>query len=353
MPVEPQKPYISSKEAARKYDLTYDHIGLLCRRGKIQGLLWGRIWYVSEPSLEDYLKKNLEVKEARKQALSKQWRAAWTAAFLGFVIYSACAGNASADYVTPPPRLNPPPSPLQISVATISAAVGEIEKGVPMPALPQLAAPAPTASPVKPASRGLSFAAYVGEVAVQLAETLADMFAPQGAPVRVVYAKEYVPEAAAQNQFANVLDSIKENVAALATAPAPDLSYTPAQTAPLFTQENLLAGTEAANGAIGGFNDALFGAYALSISTVAEVAKFDAAQAGFVYDRIFGEFGRQYVSDLTKLNDAQVGFYVSSANALDPGYNTLADALDRAPRLDSSISVVSANYAAAARSGAA
>ncbi len=96
MPIEPNPPYISSKIASKKFGITNDHIGLLCRRGKITGLLWGRVWYVNEDSLDEYLKKSLELKEARKQMLSKQWKTAWTAAFLGLLLIGSTPQKVSA-----------------------------------------------------------------------------------------------------------------------------------------------------------------------------------------------------------------------------------------------------------------
>src|SRR6185503_6897537 len=174
MPVEPQAPYISSKDAAKKYGLSSDHIGLLCRRSKIAGLLWGRVWYVSEPSLEDYLKKNGELKEARKQALSRQWRTAWTAVVVGLLMCGGGTLKASADYVTPPPKLEPAPAPAVVMLASAAQAVGEFEKNIPAPSIQPLQ-PIAQASDVQAgdeAFRNIGTGLYV------VGEAVAAAFAP-------------------------------------------------------------------------------------------------------------------------------------------------------------------------------
>ena len=49
--------YISSKEAAVICNYTIDHIGRLCRSGKLQSKRIGRDWFVSEASILEYQKK--------------------------------------------------------------------------------------------------------------------------------------------------------------------------------------------------------------------------------------------------------------------------------------------------------
>lgn len=354
MPVEPQKPYISSKEAAKKFGLTNDHIGLLCRRGKINGLLWGRVWYVSEPSLEDYVKKNIALKEERRKALSKQWHAAWTAVFVGLLVFGMNAQSVSADYVTPSPRLKPVPNTLEVSVASISDSVHQFEENAPMPDLPVLAP-----LPPRDSSDSLFFAnlreglLFVGESVAMVVDA-----APAAPAVRVTYAVNYVPEVAPPSAFvaphmARDSRSFTNGIALAASAfltqvPAPDFSYAPAKGEIFLTAENLLAGTIAANELLDNANDALFSTYAQSVAGLARYAQFDLDQAAFVFDQIFGEFGRQYVHDLSALNDLQIRAYFSAGALVLRGYNTLADQVDRIQPFDSSISVASASYASPA-----
>lgn len=67
--------YISAAQAERHVGVTSDHIGLLCRKGKIDGKRVGRVWYVREQSLIDYLQKTELERAARHKALSEQMRA--------------------------------------------------------------------------------------------------------------------------------------------------------------------------------------------------------------------------------------------------------------------------------------
>lgn len=77
MPDEPSYPYIPSTEASKRFDLTNDYIGSLCRRGKVRSSLVGRLWYVDEGSLSQYLRQSAEERLERRKLLSRHVRHAW------------------------------------------------------------------------------------------------------------------------------------------------------------------------------------------------------------------------------------------------------------------------------------
>ncbi len=64
-----------------------------------------------------------------------------------------------------------------------------------------------------------------------------------------------------------------------------------------------------------------------------------------MWGKTFGMFGERFVSDLARLNDAQVDFYFAAADSLQEKYNSLADAVEESQMSDSSISVASSNFA--------
>lgn len=67
--------YIPSTEAASRFGLTNDHIASLCRRHKVAGeLKAGRVWFVNEDSLQEYLARAAAEKEMRNKALSEKIR---------------------------------------------------------------------------------------------------------------------------------------------------------------------------------------------------------------------------------------------------------------------------------------
>lgn len=76
-PVEPTHPYISSTEASKRYGITGDHVGLLCRRGKVRAVLVGRMWFVEEDSLTEYLDAVKKKREERHTQLSKEFSKTW------------------------------------------------------------------------------------------------------------------------------------------------------------------------------------------------------------------------------------------------------------------------------------
>ena len=66
--------YISSSEASNRFGFTNDYITYLCRRGKVQGHLLGRVWFVNLQSLESYLSEAQKNKEASRKELSERLR---------------------------------------------------------------------------------------------------------------------------------------------------------------------------------------------------------------------------------------------------------------------------------------
>ncbi|MES2007222.1 MAG: hypothetical protein V4436_03925, partial [Patescibacteria group bacterium] len=244
MPIEPQAPYISSKEASKKYGLTHDHIGLLCRQGKIQGLLWGRMWFISEPSLVSYIQKNSELKEARKEALSKQWRTAWTAAFIGFSLYACSANYAAADFISMPPRVAAAPQAApSVSLTAIALKVGEIKNQIPTPKLP--VAPVVASLEVEEQHDSMFFS-HVGEGLYIVGEAVAKTFELKPAETfHVVYAKEFEPEVEVKEPLSALLTSavVRAKVATHAL-PVLEVAYTVSAEAPVFTVKNILSGLE-------------------------------------------------------------------------------------------------------------
>lgn len=301
MPIEPQKPYISSKQAAKKFGLTSDHIGLLCRRGKVQALLWGRVWYVSEPSLNSYARKNSEVKELRKRELSKQWRAAWTAAILA-LLFCGVAPQASADYVTvrvEPLYIADPTDSLQDK---IKSALQNFE----MPAVrpPQLQASVAQVAISVPAHLFPDVGPLLYQGVLELGDITASVIEAGQAPVYVTYI----------------------------TPPQEDTSA-------------YLAALVEANSFLSDTNEAMFGLYAQSLASVGAAVRFDAEQFVYVWDKTFGAFGKYFVQDLSRLNDIQVSFYFAAAQKIELAYAAFADHADATLTLDSSISVASVSLA--------
>src|SRR5438105_2919245 len=47
--------YLSSSDAGARYKVTGDYVARLCRQGKVEGMLVGRTWYVSDASLRSQL----------------------------------------------------------------------------------------------------------------------------------------------------------------------------------------------------------------------------------------------------------------------------------------------------------
>ncbi len=307
MPIEPQKPYISSKQAAKKFGLTSDHIGLLCRRGKVQALLWGRVWYVSEPSLNLYAKKNSEVKELRKRELSKQWRAAWTAAILA-LLFCGVAPQVSADYVTV--RVEPLYSagPADSLQDKITSALQNFE--VPAVHPPQLQASVAQAFVPTPTLALSDLGSLLYQGVLELGDITASVVEAGQAPVYVTYI----------------------------TPPQEDASA-------------YLAALVEANSFLSDTNEAMFGLYAQSLAGVGAAVRFDAEQFVYVWDKTFGAFGEYFVQDLSRLNDMQVSFYFAAAHKIELAYAAFADYADAALTLDSSISVASVSLAPIALPG--
>lgn len=288
MPQQPQAPFISSTEAAKRFNLTNDHIGLLCRKGKVQGTLLGRLWFVSEPSLAAYVQKNAEAQATRRTQLSKQWSAAWMAVFFAVVLFAYSGGYAEAAV----------PVGAQLSVETVTAPLPEpspIEKGTAF--INHSLANVPQVKPI---------------AAVALAPATARPHAPT---LRIVHAKRVVN---------GVLES--PGAAAVATADSGT------------TQAMLVL----ANEKLGAINDAMFGIYTYAVLSIWKIAVFEANAIAYVADKTFGEFGRRFVHDVYALGDTQARFYMQSAAALEAGYNDFAETLDAVPAPESSISVANA-----------
>ena len=64
--------YVPSRQAARKVGLCADYITRMCREGSVEGRLVDRRWYVSEDSLDAFLRKVSERKAIWHRSLSEE-----------------------------------------------------------------------------------------------------------------------------------------------------------------------------------------------------------------------------------------------------------------------------------------
>jgi len=64
--------FISAGNAAQAAGVTRDYIGRLCREDKVVGRRVGKLWYVEESSLSDFLVNKSYLNEQRRQKLSAQ-----------------------------------------------------------------------------------------------------------------------------------------------------------------------------------------------------------------------------------------------------------------------------------------
>jgi len=60
---------IPSREAARKFGISHDYIGRLCKKGKAKGVLLAGSWYVNEDSLRGFLLDINKAKYERRETL--------------------------------------------------------------------------------------------------------------------------------------------------------------------------------------------------------------------------------------------------------------------------------------------
>ncbi len=347
MPLEPQAPYISTVEAAKRHHLTHDHVGLLCRKAKVQGRLLGRQWYVNEDSLVEYLKKSEEERQARKVALSKQWRTAWTAAFLGLTVFASSFNYASADLISKPRVAQARDVAKPISLTAIVTKVGEIRNQIPVPTLPT-----PKEVHVEQAvvniDKDPAFLSNLITGLLVVGEGVAKTF-EQARPdtLRVVYAEDFKPEESQPIEpLSMFFTAAAVNTGAVAaTLVAPDVSYEAPHIEPIVTAENLLVGTMLANETLHGINTEMFALYARGLNSFVEILAFDVEAGSHVWSKTFGAFGERYVADLARLNEAQVDFYFAASELLEEQYNSLADAIEDTQVSNSAISVASTNFA--------
>ena len=239
MPIEPQAPYISTTEAAKRHHVTHDHVGLLCRRGKVQGMLLGRQWYVNEHSLIEYLKKSSEEKELRKQALSKQWRGAWTAAFVGLSLFAMTAQPAAADYVSTRPHVATVNEPIATSLSSVTKVVGEIQKQIPAPNIPAQPIGLPN---LVTQENSFVFFKNLHQGVLVVAEAFG-VGEDDATTFHITYAKDVEPESVAKTEsITTVLTAAVANVKDTTRAlPVPTLSQTA-------VAENFVTGENIARG---------------------------------------------------------------------------------------------------------
>ncbi|MBL8158405.1 hypothetical protein JNK62_02650 [bacterium] len=98
---------VPSRESARRFNITNDYIGRLCKQGKVSGSLISGSWYVNEESLRDFLLKTNREKYERREALREQRAHAYREAqarLLGDAIPAKRAVIAEKKVAPLPPR---------------------------------------------------------------------------------------------------------------------------------------------------------------------------------------------------------------------------------------------------------
>src|SRR3989344_5978373 len=65
-----EKKYLSSKAAGRKVGYTHDYVSRLASKGKVDGRLVGRTWYIDESAFEQFLTQHTRAKERWYEQLS-------------------------------------------------------------------------------------------------------------------------------------------------------------------------------------------------------------------------------------------------------------------------------------------
>jgi hypothetical protein len=286
MPIEPQPPFITAKQAAKKHGITHDHVGLLCRKGKVTGLLWGRIWYVNEKSLETYLQKNSELKELRRKALSKQWRAAWTAVFLALLLTAVS-----------------PHRTLAYTAGDLTGSVSQANKAVvSFFNLPEISVPHFSVSREEKLTLSVPIAMSASVALARVGKNVVDQLTLWSAPkTTITYARDYEREATEK-----------------------------------------LARFAALNDIFSRTNAAMFELYARSVRHVLAVAAVDAKIAAGTWDGTFGAFGYASLAAVERVSDIQLGSYNAAAVFLSDRYNAVADQLEAKSILPASISVATA-----------
>lgn len=66
------RPYVPSKQAARNVGLCGDYVTRMCREGSVEGRLVANRWYVSEESLQAFLRTVSERKARWFRSLSNE-----------------------------------------------------------------------------------------------------------------------------------------------------------------------------------------------------------------------------------------------------------------------------------------
>ena len=70
MPEESTQSVLPGSALAARFGVTNDYISQLCRANKIEGRLIGRVWYVSEKSLKEYLEGKRQVQEQKNNSMA-------------------------------------------------------------------------------------------------------------------------------------------------------------------------------------------------------------------------------------------------------------------------------------------
>ncbi len=96
------KVYIKASELAREHRYTSDYVGQLARGGKVEARLAGRSWYIYEPSLMAYIKRDYVAQPKSKPKSTPKQTPRTSAKLPALVSAAAAAGTKSQ--ATPKPK---------------------------------------------------------------------------------------------------------------------------------------------------------------------------------------------------------------------------------------------------------
>src|SRR3989344_5460206 len=66
------KSYLSAREAGDKFGYTSDYISLLCRKGRVQAVRSGKVWFGDEKSLKGFVDESRKHEEERRARLRSE-----------------------------------------------------------------------------------------------------------------------------------------------------------------------------------------------------------------------------------------------------------------------------------------
>ena len=284
-------PLLTSKEAATLFGITNDYVTQLCRRGKVEGRLAGRLWYVEESSLCAYLDLTRSARGSYRKELAKSMREKYhahqltpptmelpsasmpetvpsisraplfprrTMAVAVALAIGTCGAAATLDTIAP--------THLAVSSGNVAAAgilastwSGWSER-LPSELFP-LAKIAMATTPTATASKSAGVPHAVGQKSVKMKTLVQIPASAAKMPLAIVPTSTesaFVSEALLQTQLANFGDALRSDIARMIPSPAAYGSPS-AQTIPVaaFAQSqriNTLSDVTISNATVNGFS---------------------------------------------------------------------------------------------------